>query len=195
MGKRTPEEFVASFAGHVVDDDSEAIIDSMEPIVVPQPVQNQRPMTLSPQITEQMKLKVAAGNTIPVAAAALGIPHAIWSHWGPYAKRDQQAGKVPGWNKGESPYLMWAAAMQQAKAACEESLLLEIRQHAEKDWKAPAWILSRRFPDRWGDKKAVAVTVRPEQAAQQRAMAMSSEELAKELAADPELRKLLTEGE
>lgn len=42
-----------------------------------------------------------------------------------------------------------AAAANKAMAGVEAELLDAIRKHAEKHWQAAAWILERRFPERW----------------------------------------------
>lgn len=116
--------------------------------------------SLTPAIVEQVKLLVAAGVTIPVAAQAIGLTKDQWSNYQRTAKLHQAEGRTPGWGEGESPYLVWGYAIAEAKAAWEASMVLRIGLAARSDWKAAAYLLERRAPDRWYPKKQVDVTVK-----------------------------------
>jgi len=67
-----------------------------------------------------------------------------------------------------STYYRWieedeefAEEVEAAKDFSEAVLLESIRYQGEakQDWRAAAWILERRFPDRWGAKREVDVNV------------------------------------
>lgn len=154
------DRMVRGFVGHVADDpEAESVIDALEPVKLPELAKLFR-TKLTPDIVREMGLKVAAGTPIPVAASELGIQKHTWAHWAQYAKADQLAGKTPGWGEGESPYLVWAGYMQQAKAQLEGALIRGIVTHGGEDWKALAWVAERRFPDRWALKKQVEHSVK-----------------------------------
>jgi len=55
----------------------------------------------------------------------------------------------------------FAEEVEAAKDFSEATLLQTIKYQGEakQDWRASAWILERRFPDRWGAKREVDVTV------------------------------------
>ena len=49
--------------------------------------------------------------------------------------------------------------VQEALAKSEQKLVELVFNHAEKDWRAAAWLLSRRFPH-WRDKPIVSQETR-----------------------------------
>lgn len=116
--------------------------------------------SLTPAIVDQVKLLVAAGVTIPVAAQAIGLTKDQWAHYQRTAKQHHAENRIPGWGPDESPYLVWGYAIAEAKAAWEASMVLRIGLAARTDWKAASWLLERRAPDRWYPKKQVDVTVK-----------------------------------
>jgi hypothetical protein len=58
-------------------------------------------------------------------------------------------------------------ALEQADAQAEVRDILLIGKAAQTNWKAAAWRLERRFPDRWGPKRPVEA--RPETSAEEAA--------------------------
>ena len=65
----------------------------------------------------------------------------------------------------ESRYATFARAMARAEAQGEVTRIVRIQQAAERDWRAAAWWLKRRYPERWGDRRTLAVPLagrRPE---------------------------------
>ena len=43
----------------------------------------------------------------------------------------------------------FATAIKEAEAEAERNFLGRILQHTQRQWTAAAWVLERRFPDRW----------------------------------------------
>ena len=80
------------------------------------------------------------GNTIETSAFKSGIGRTTYYNW---------------YNADEK----FATACNEAIAKAEEALLNQIMGMAIRrdDWRAPAWILERRFPDRWGAKQELKV--------------------------------------
>jgi hypothetical protein len=78
------------------------------------------------------------GNTIETSALKSGISRVTYYNW---CKADEK----------------FALACGEAMAKAEEALLNQIMGMAIRrdDWRAPAWILERRFPDRWGAKQEI----------------------------------------
>lgn len=59
-------------------------------------------------------------------------------------------------------YKQFWLELQKAIAVSEASLVLDIRKHGKRDWRANAWLLARRFPDRWKEHKAIEQTITPQ---------------------------------
>jgi len=57
----------------------------------------------------------------------------------------------------------FATAVKEAMAAAEEGYLSRILMHSEKQWTAAAWILERRWPERWRKREEVDVKAKVQQ--------------------------------
>lgn len=55
------------------------------------------------------------------------------------------------------PYREFRAAVQKAEAEAEERLLGIIEDAAPNTWQAAAWMLERKYPERWGVKARIEV--------------------------------------
>ena len=53
-------------------------------------------------------------------------------------------------------------AIKEAEAVAERGFLSRIIQHSQRHWTAAAWMLERRFPDRWSKREHVEVSTRGE---------------------------------
>lgn len=49
--------------------------------------------------------------------------------------------------------MQFLQAVKTAESEAEQRLLARIEQAAEQQWQAAAWILERRWPDRWGARQ------------------------------------------
>lgn len=49
----------------------------------------------------------------------------------------------------------FVTAIEKAEATAEASYLGKILRHTEKQWTAAAWMLERRWPDRWAQRQKV----------------------------------------
>jgi len=47
----------------------------------------------------------------------------------------------------------FATALEKAEAAAEAEFMGKILRHTEKQWTAAAWMLERRWPDRWAKRE------------------------------------------
>lgn len=56
-------------------------------------------------------------------------------------------------------------SIKEAESAAEQGFLGRILKHTEKQWTAAAWILERRFPERWRKQETSDVKVTTKQAA------------------------------
>jgi hypothetical protein len=62
----------------------------------------------------------------------------------------------------------FATAIKKAEAKAEAGYLSRILRHTEKQWTACAWILERRWPERWAKREAVGPTTEDELERQRR---------------------------
>ena len=101
---------------------------------------------------------IASGAAFKVAANAGGISEPTLHNW---IKRGKQ---------GEEPYALFMAEVNEARAVCEVELITLIRRAAIEgsagEWRAAAWLLGRKFPERWSEKRQLEVST-PEQTSTQ----------------------------
>lgn len=105
-----------------------------------------RPTKLTPELQEKIIQAISAGNYIEVAAQYCGVDKATLYVW---LKRGARA--------SGGIYRRFNDSVQKALSAAEVRDVTLIAKAAEADWKASAWRLERKFPDRWGHRSTVAV--------------------------------------
>jgi transposase len=98
--------------------------------------------TFSPERRERILELLRAGNYREPACTAAGVPRRTFYNW-----------LVRG-ATGEEPYATFAREVAAAESAAEISALGNVRSAAEKDWKADAWYLGRKHPERWAERPA-----------------------------------------
>jgi hypothetical protein len=103
-----------------------------------------RPTKLTAELTRKLCDLVAAGVELPRAAACAGLVPRTVERW-----RERGAAARGG------PYRELYLALAQADAQAEVRDVLLIGKAAQTSWKAAAWRLERRFPDRWGPRRPV----------------------------------------
>lgn len=97
----------------------------------------------SPEIDAAILAKIADGSTQTDAAQAVGIHRTTLSRW-----------------KSADPEL--AEAMERAESEAKAKLLQLVLSSAggeDPDWRAAAWILERRWPDEFGPKARMQISV------------------------------------
>jgi hypothetical protein len=108
-----------------------------------------RPTKLNSTITHKIVNLVRAGNYRETAAAAAGISPKTLRNW---LHRGAKAGKA------NAAYAQFSADLDVAEAEAEARDNKKISDAPEKDWRAAAWRLARKNPDRWGDKQRLEHT-------------------------------------
>lgn len=100
------------------------------------------------------------GSSMNAALMAAGISwstHYEWMLKGADPKsRDKN--RIPE-KYATEPYLSYARAVRLAEAESERYLVKKIKKASDQDWRAASWLLSRRFPDDWGERKPADVGV------------------------------------
>ncbi len=103
-----------------------------------------RPTKLSPQRQAQICEYVAQGHSREIAAQACGIAATTVYRW---MKR--------GETEPDGPFGEFCMALKRADAEAEIACLRRIKAAAEAgDWRAAAWMLERRYPEKWGRRRA-----------------------------------------
>ena len=109
-----------------------------------------RPSDLTPTLRDKFCALVEEGHWLRTAAAACNIDESTVYSW-------IRRGKA-----GENPYAEFYDQLEQANAKVEQEALGKVRAAGKKQWKAAAWILERRFPERYGQTVRIEAKVRSE---------------------------------
>lgn len=105
-------------------------------------------MKRTPERIERIIEALESGASLRAASAAAGVAE----------------GTLRRWRTADAEL---ADRIEQARDAGEVSLVGLIRAAATEDWRAAAWLLCHRWPDRWSEKRVVEVSTsdRPDGAA------------------------------
>jgi Homeodomain-like domain len=98
-----------------------------------------RPPALTPEIEARIVAAVSAGAHLSVAARAAGVSRQTLHRW-----------RARGAAEPEGPYHRLAEALERAEAEAEVRQVALIARAGQTQWRAAAWLLSRRAPERWG---------------------------------------------
>jgi hypothetical protein len=98
-----------------------------------------RPPGLTPEVETRIVAAVGAGAHLSVAARAAGVSRQTLHRW-----------RTRGAAEAEGPYHELANALERAEAEAELRQVALIARAGQSEWRAAAWLLSRRAPERWG---------------------------------------------
>jgi hypothetical protein len=98
-----------------------------------------RPSKLTPVLQQKVCDAVRVGNGFDVAAAFAGIDKTTFHRW---MKRGMRAKR--------GLYREFYLAVQKASSDAETRALAIVNKAAPEDWRAAAWFLERKSPERWG---------------------------------------------
>ncbi|MFM6206407.1 MAG: hypothetical protein ACKPEN_16585 [Planktothrix sp.] len=102
-----------------------------------------RPSKLTPEIENKLIKFITLGVPLESASNAIGLDYTTVREW-----LQRGEGRHPTRGK-TAQFEAFADRYQQAVGQCEARLVAKIQSAADKDWKAAAWLLARRHPDRW----------------------------------------------
>lgn len=112
------------------------------------------PLKLNQEVQERICAMVSQGVPLETAARAGGVTYQTLNNW---MRRGAE---------GEAPFASFRAEVEEARAISEANLIALMRQAAVEgsagEWRAAAWLLARRFPERWSEKRQLEVSS-PEQ--------------------------------
>jgi transposase len=104
------------------------------------------------ETTKKLLLSIRTGNYVEVACAAAGISRPTLLRWLRWSKRK----KLPEAAEPLRERLKeFAADYHRAEAEAEEDDVMRLRLAGRRDWRAIAFRLERKHPERWGRKDRV----------------------------------------
>lgn len=120
-----------------------------------------RPTKLNEQVTKELETYIKAGNYIETACALVGLSKTTVYDWLKQGRRIKDEADKTGKRikKADMPLVEFSNAIEKAMAFSEVKDLMTISDHAKHDWKAAAWRLERRFPNKWGRKDRVEADI------------------------------------
>lgn len=105
---------------------------------------NGRPTKLTAEVAKKITWALRLGNFRKTAAAYAGVSERTLTEWLSRGARERSG-----------PYADFYAEVTEAEQAAEVRALGAIQQAAQRDWRAAAWFLERKHPDRYCVKSAV----------------------------------------
>lgn len=111
--------------------------------------QSDRRVVYNRVLHERLCAMVAVGVPIATACQAEHINRSTYYDW---RKRGQ---------RGEQPFATFWADMQASLARAEASVVQRVTSASLEDWRAGAWYLERRFPQRYRQKQTLTVSKGP----------------------------------
>lgn len=126
---------------------SEARDQEARPSQVDRPIGRRRALT--PEKADVIVAALRGGNFVSTSMRLAGLSPSLFGKY----RREVEDGTAP---PDVRAFIHRAA---EAMAEAEEALIATVRAAGDAgDWRASAWMLSRRAPERWGDRKDVHVT-------------------------------------
>jgi hypothetical protein len=102
-----------------------------------------RPTGLTPGLADGIRSLILAGTSIRRAALRLGVPATTFERWRDRARR------------GRKPYADHFKAFEIAETVFLAGIEQTLTASTRDDWRAAAWLLSKRLPAEYGDAKQV----------------------------------------
>jgi transposase len=100
-----------------------------------------RPTKLDGDLQARIAALLRAGGTLELAAVATGVGERT-------LQRSLERDRYGGARNARQAALL--EAVERARAEAEVSLVATMQRQARTSWGAAAWILERRWPERWG---------------------------------------------
>lgn len=104
-----------------------------------------RPTRFTPEVRERLLQAVRAGVYMASAAAYAGVHIDTLDDWLRHGRTDRDAGC-------ESDFAAFSEGMERAAVLVEIGALANITAAAANDWRAAAWLVERRYPERYAKR-------------------------------------------
>jgi len=100
-----------------------------------------RKTKLTPELSEKIANYISTGNYDCVVCGLVGIHVSTYYRWLSMGEKAKKG-----------PYKEFYDAIKKAEAAREMKWIRDI--DADTSWQSKAWLLERRYPERWGKREA-----------------------------------------
>lgn len=110
-----------------------------------------RPRVLTPQVQAAIVQALAEGSYLNAACRAAGTTKDCFNYWRRLYESGAEHAQV---------YTVFYTACARASAIAE-GRALDVVRSGQPGWQGPAWFLGRRFPERWGRRRIIAVDASP----------------------------------
>ncbi len=112
-----------------------------------------QPRLLTPAVKKTICKAIKAGAKLEIAARAAGIGARTLDEWLKHGRDELQADP-----DASGPCAAFVSEVMIASAKFEQELIGIIRKEAPKTWQAAAWLLERKFPERYAKVDRLRVT-------------------------------------
>ena len=112
-----------------------------------------QPRLLTPKVQEVICEAIEAAAALEIAAQAAGIGARTLDEWLQHGRKELEADP-----DAEGPCADFVRAVSVASAKFEGDCLAMIQDAAPKNWTAAAWLLERKFPERYAKVDRVRVS-------------------------------------
>ena len=101
-----------------------------------------RKSRLTDELAQRMLQVIRSGGYDEAACALVGVSQQVFREW---MRRGNPEGTAPL----DEPFRRFRAEVEKARAESEARSVAVIANAAPKNWQAAAWLLERRWPERW----------------------------------------------
>ena len=116
-----------------------------------------RPSKLTDELTEKLCYYISQGNYFDTACKLVGVSFSTFRSW-----------IVKGEEESKGRFFEFSEAIKRAEAEAEAKRVeLILKAGKYQDWKANAWYLERKYPERWGKTDRIEANVKTEQTQKQ----------------------------
>jgi len=133
---------------------------------MPRQVRGGRPSKLTPEMHEEIVGLVREGNYLDTSAACCGVNRRTVQRWIARGRRLEDAADWTQYTEEDRRYLDFHRAVRKARATAETSDLRKVGSGTTAtglpDWRAAAWRLERRNPERWAKRSKLELGPPPE---------------------------------
>lgn len=102
-----------------------------------------RPSKLTPELQEEIVISIKRGDWTETTCATVGIDKSTFYAWMKRGKKETR----------HTRYKKFYEEVKRAQAISEARAVAIISKAAEKYWKAGAWMLERKYPEKWGKSR------------------------------------------